>query len=108
MKAITFKQFLLTYNFRNYRDDCKIENNRCDTNIIRIEYYRNKDSYDPTWFELGLYDFGPNCDKLKNINKVLSKDILNMNVSSFYFDYDLNTFVVTLTTDAHIEGVNGV
>lgn len=105
MKTITFKQFLLTYNFRNYRTDCELENNKWDTNIIRVEYYISEDSYNTTWFELGLYDFGPNCEKLDTINRVLSKDILNMNVSSFHFDYDLNTFVVLLTKDKNIDSV---
>ena len=107
MNTITFKQFLLTYNFRNYRTDCELENNKWDTHTIRVEYYPKEDSLQTDWFELGLYDYGPNCVKLDSINKILSNEILKMNVSSFCFDYDLNIFVVTLTNENHIDGVVG-
>lgn len=105
MKAITFKQFMLTYNFRCYREECKSEDDRLNTYIIRIKYPVDKDSINYEWFEFGMYDYAGENYKLKQLKRIFSNDILNMYVGDIYYQDDLPSVVVTLSYNKHIDEV---
>lgn len=105
MKAITFKQFMTTYNFRLYRSDCESENNKLNSSTIRIRYNFSENYTQFDWFEFGIYDYAGNNYKLKQINEIFSKRILEMYVCDFYYDDDLGVFVMTLSDEKHISEV---
>ena len=68
MKNITFKQFMLTYNFRYYNANGQSDKEKEDTTIIRINYpWSDKSYYADTWFEFGIDDFSGNSSKLQRI-----------------------------------------
>ena len=106
MKSITFKQFMLTYNFRYYREDCKEDAHRMNTSCIRIEYPTGNDVYKShEWLEFGMYDYGGNSYKLQQLKSVFNEKILNSYVSDFYYDDDLEIFVVRLSEEQYIDEV---
>lgn len=106
MKAITFKQFMLTYNFRQYNNDCLCEKDRYNTSIIRINYKNENTVFDYDWFEFGIYDFGGDCKKLEQIKHIFGANILNAYVSSFGYNEDLEVFEIYLSDDKEIDEVN--
>lgn len=55
------------YGFRFYRDDCKYEFNRNDSDTIRIYIKENQ------WFEFGVDDWSGDFNKKDIITKVLTK-----------------------------------
>lgn len=99
MKNITFEQFLLTYNFRDYKDDRGIsENEKYDTQIIRV-YLPNEDIVPMSeWFEIGLYHFDSGETILKRVQEIFALKLLNSYVYTFnvningqlsvYLDYE--------------------
>ena len=105
MKAITFKQFMLTFNFRYYREECKSENDKYNTYIIRIKYPVDKDSINYEWFEFGMYDYAGNHYKLQQLKKIFNNEILNMYVGDIYYQEDLTGVVVTLSHEKNIDEV---
>ena len=105
MKAITFKQFMLTCNFRYYKEDCKSENDRYNTYIIRIKYPVDKDSINYDWFEFGMYDYAGEYYKLKQLKKIFSDEILNMYVGDICYQEDLTGLVVSLTYNKNIDEI---
>ena len=105
MKAITFKQFMLTYNFRYYREECKTENDRLDSHIIRIKYPVDKNYIDYEWFEFGMYDYSGEDYKLKQIKRIFSNEILNMYVYDISYQEDLNEVIVCLGYEKDIEEI---
>ena len=106
MKAITFTQFMLTYNFRYYREDCKEDTHRMNTSCIRIEYPIGS-TYPKghEWIEFGMYDYGGNDYKLEQLKNVFNEKILDLYVSDFYYDDDLEIFVVRLSEEQYIDEV---
>lgn len=105
MKAITFKQFMLTYNFRQYNNECRFENDKYNTDTIRIKYKKDNSVFDYDWFEFGIYDFGGNYKKLEQIKEIFSEKILNMYVDGFSYNEDLGVFEVYLSDDEDIDEV---
>ena len=105
MKAITFKQFIMTMNFRYYRPNCEIEQNSLDTEIIRIKYPVNGEEIDYEWFEFGMYDYASNPYKYQQLEKIFSKEILEMNVCNIAYNQETNTLEVTLTRQKNISEV---
>lgn len=94
MKAITFEQFIQTFNFRYYRDDVTSEKDRMDTVNIRIYPYSEprKNDY---WFEFGAYDYGiPNAWQIAS--KVLNDKILKSYIETIQYDTDLGCVQVWL------------
>lgn len=103
MEAITFKQFMLTYNFRQYNEECRSERDKYNTSIIRINYVNEKDFYaDYNWFEFGMYDFSSGDLKLKQLKEIFSEKILNMYVSGFVYNEDLEVFEINLNNEKTI------
>jgi len=73
MYNITLKQFLLTYNFREYIDNIHLsENEKMDTSHIRI-YLPSGNEF----FEYGMYGFDNSYLMLKRINEIFNPKILN-------------------------------
>lgn len=105
MKAITFKQFMLTYNFKQYNENCKFEKNTYNTSIIRINYANKNNIYEYDWFEFGVYDFSGDCRKLEQLKEIFSEKILNMFVSSFGYNEDIEVFEIFLKDENYIEEV---
>lgn len=95
---ITFKQFLLTYNFRYVLDNSE---EGMDTAIIRIYPPSTEDNlkYNNYWFEFGIYDYSEDSWKIKIAEECLSQEILNSYISSFHVDEKTSTFHVYLTKD---------
>ena len=91
MKEITFKQFVETFNFREYNEYASTERDKHDTKIVRI--YIDNDSLDE-WFELGIYDFSIHTWDL--IEKILHPDICKSVVSSMTYDTGLDLLKVYL------------
>lgn len=106
MKAITFAQFMLTYNFRYYREDCKEESHRMNTSCIRIEYPTGSEyNKDYEWFEFGMYNYAGNSYTLEQLKAIFNEKILDLYVCGFYYDDDLEIFVVRLSEDNYIDEV---
>lgn len=87
MKKITFKQFMLTYNF--YANDPNMPSEDNDTQIIRIQLndaiakkYANDTMYWNTWFEFGLKSTFNDSVTEALINSIFTDRILNSYVSS--------------------------
>ena len=95
MENITFKQFIMTYNFRYVTSDKDWGE---DTSIIRI-YPKNDDSTYETckWFEFGVYDYAEDSIKWETIERSLSKEILESYINSFWVDNNTSTLHVYLT-----------
>ena len=96
MKSITFKQFMLTYNFRQYNGECESERNKYNTSIIRINYDDGECTSLYKWFEFGMYDFGCNPSKLELLEIIFSDTILNSYVSDFGYNEELEVFEISL------------
>ncbi|MBQ1496112.1 MAG: hypothetical protein IIZ40_02000 [Bacilli bacterium] len=92
---LTLERFLDLYNFRNYRDDVKNESKRLDTNIIRI-YLSDEIGNSTKWVEFGIYDYSEDEYKQDIYKEFINKDTLKKEIVDMYFDYDLNTFCITL------------
>lgn len=106
MKSITFAQFMLTYNFRYYREDCKEEAHRMNTSSIRIEYPTDNDLYKShEWFEFGMYNYSGNSYTLEQLKAIFNEKILDLYVCGFYYDDDLEIFVVRLSEEQYIDEV---
>lgn len=95
MDKIDLKTFLNKYSFKAYRSDVKHEDNKCDTDIIRI--YLHNDSYRSNQYvEFGVYDFGTDSETRKIFESFIRKDILNKNIEFIWRDDDLNMTCVNL------------
>ena len=106
MKNITFKQFMLTYNFCYYNEKGTTDKEKEDTMIIRINYPQDEEELYYTWFEFGICDYAINSFKLKQINKIFSDYILNLYVEEIRYNEEINNVVnIYLTKDRYISEV---
>lgn len=96
MKAITFEQFINTFNFRYINEYAQYEREQNDTKIIRI--YIDDDICN--WFELGVYDFGIHTWEL--IQKSLNEDICKSYISSITYDESLSVLKVYLQKEPEL------
>ena len=78
------------HDFRLYRHDLESDIKKQNTNIIRIYL----DCYN--WFEFGIDDWKEKEETMKNVKKILTKDILNRNVDDFQVDDGLEILVINL------------
>lgn len=106
MKSITFKQFVTSHSFRYYRSDCESEDKKYNTSTIRIYYPVGEDYFKQDWFEFGIYDFGGDDYKLRQIKDIFSEKILKLYVSNFYCDDELDILVVHLTDNKCMDEVS--
>lgn len=90
MKAITFEQFINTFNFRDINEYAQSEREQRDTKIIRI--YIDDDMCN--WFELGVYDFGIRTWEL--IQRCLNAEICKSYVGSITYDTNIDVLKVYL------------
>ena len=98
MKNIPFKQFINCFNFRAFTsNDVSIMNQ--DTTIIRIYLpYRDSINSDKEWFEFGMYDFWDKSkDKIRLLEKIFSKNILNCYVADIRYNDDNSTIYIYLS-----------
>ena len=105
MNNITFKQFLSTYNFRNFVDNGVNTENE-DTQIIRI--------YPPTgengvysnhheWIEFGVYDFSTDHWKMHIAETFLNERIMNSYIESFHIDDYTSILYIYLTDEKEMD-----
>lgn len=100
MKNIPFKQFINCFNFRDFVNDV-VSNGNEDTTIIRI-YLPYKDSIisSKEWFEFGMYDFWDKSDdKMRLLNKIFSKDILNSYVTDIEYNDKYDSVIHVYLSD---------
>lgn len=98
MNRITFRQFILTYNFRDI-NQFNNDDDQFDTSIIRI-YLPNDEFHKHEWFEFGIYDFSEDSFKMEMCERIFSKEILDSYIASFeYNDSHENVFTVYLSKD---------
>lgn len=98
MKAITFEQFIRTFNFRDFNEYASTETDKHDTKIVR--FYLDDDSLDK-WFELGVYDFGKNTWEI--ILRSLSQEVYNSYIGSISYDTNLEVLKVYLQESETIQ-----
>ena len=72
---ITLRQILSLVNFRRLEDTTGDYCYNSDT--IRIYFGDLKD-----WFEFGIYDFGPEGDRDDMVERILTKEMLDSEVTS--------------------------
>ena len=105
MNNITFKQFLLTYNFRDCVDNgTNIENET--TQIIRIyppEEENGLYSKLYGWIEFGIYNFSMDEIKMHIAETFLSEKIMNSYVENFYVDNYTSILYVYLTDEKEMD-----
>lgn len=94
MKNITFKQFLITYNFR-YVPSSKEED--WDTTIVRV--YPDIYGHKHFWFEFGLYDFSEASFKYDIAKSFFNEKILNSYISNFGINPNTDVFEIYLTEE---------
>ena len=96
MNKLKLKDFLDLYNFREYRTDIPVEIDykRNDTDIIRI--YLDTSISTNRYIEFGIYDWSEDEYKESIYNSFLNKDILDANIESINFDYDLDVLMIWL------------
>lgn len=98
MKNIPFKQFINCFNFRTFtNNDVSIMNQ--DTTLIRIYLpYSDSINSDKEWFEFGMYDFWDKSkDKIRLLEKIFSKNILNCYVADIRYNDDNSTIYIYLS-----------
>ena len=93
MKSITLKEFLLRYNFRKPTEKNDLE--LFSTNTVRI--YKDQESDINDWIVYGLYDFSSMQKKIERLDSSLNKELLNREVSYYYFDEDEEIFCIFLS-----------
>lgn len=96
MKAITFEQFIETFNFRDFNEYAQTEKERYDTKIIRVYL----DDTTHNWFEFGVYDFGINTWEL--VQKSLSKEVCQSYIGGITYDSSTNILKVFLQKESEI------
>lgn len=97
MNNITFKQFLLTYNFRYVIDGSE---QGYDTQIIRIyppEGENGPYSRGHEWIEFGIYDFSEDSWKMSLAEKFLNENIMNSYVEDFCVNEKTSILHIYLT-----------
>lgn len=98
MKKITFRQFMIAYNFRQYNEAGQTENEKMDCSIIRIHYPTDEEESTHHWFEFGMYDYENDYTRMKHFEEIFSDYILNMHISTIYHNIELNILEIYLTT----------
>jgi len=78
------------YNFRFYRDDCKYEHNRNNSDTIRIYIAEAQ------WFEFGIDDWCGDFNKMDIIKKVLTKRLLNSEINDIRHNIDMSMIEIFL------------
>lgn len=98
MKNIPFKQFINCFNFRTFTNNNVSIMNQ-DTTIIRIYLpYIDSINSDKEWFEFGMYDFWDKSkDKIRLLEKIFSKNILNCYVADIRYNDDNSTIYIYLS-----------
>ena len=98
MKNIPFKQFINCFNFRAFTNDNVSIMNQ-DTTIIWIYLpYNDYINSDKEWFEFGMYDFWDKSkDKIRLLEKIFSKNILNCYVADIRYNDDNSTIYIYLS-----------
>lgn len=100
IKAIKLIDFLNLYDFTMLNDNCDTDEDRYDSDVIRIYYDSESNS---KWFELGVYNWSNHHYKQEIINDFLNEKILNMYVYSFKVNWNINTLEVFLQKEQGIE-----
>ena len=93
IKVIKLIDFLNLYDFTMLNDNCDTDEDRYDSDVIRIYYDSESNS---KWFELGVYNWSNHHYKQEIINDCLNEKILNMYVYSFKVNWNINTLEVFL------------
>ena len=101
MQNISFRQFMITYNFRQYNDNGETENDKMDCSTIRINYPTNEEETCHHWFEFGMYDYECDLERIKHFETIFSEHHLNMYISSIYHKNELNMLEIYLTKDRY-------
>ena len=86
-------ELLELHDFRLYRDDLKTERAKENSNTIRICLDYNE------WFEFGFNDWCNCNEKINNIKKILTNDILNRKVSCFQVNDELGILEIWLKSE---------
>jgi len=105
MNNITFKQFLLTYNFRDWCGNGTNTENET-TQIIRIyppEGENGPYSIHHEWIEFGIYDFSADNWKERIAETFLSEKIMNSYIESFRIDDYTSILYVYLTDEKEMD-----
>ena len=100
IKAIKLIDFLNLYDFTMLNDNCDTDEDRYDSDVIRIYYDSESNS---KWFELGVYNWSNHHYKQEIINDCLNEKTLNMYVYSFKVNWNINTLEVFLQKEQGIE-----
>lgn len=93
IKAIKLIDFLNLYDFTMLNDNCDTDEDRYDSDVIRIYYDSESNS---KWFELGVYNWSNHHYKQEIINDCLNEKTLNMYVYSFKVNWNINTLEIFL------------
>lgn len=93
IKAIKLIDFLNLYDFTMLNSNCNTDEDRYDSDVIRIHYDSESNS---KWFELGVNNWSKNYYKYEIIKDFLNEKILNMYVYSFKVNWNINTLEVFL------------
>lgn len=94
---ITFKQFLIAFNFRDVNETGTISKEQLGTKIIRIYFGSEMHIGESEYIEFGMYDYASKKRSLEIASKVFSKDIMNSYVENI--EEDENGLSIYLTED---------
>lgn len=93
MNAITFKQFMETFNFRDFNPAGTTEDSKYNSKIIRI-YVDECEA----WFDFGIDAFhSKSLQRL--LEKIFSKDIIQSTVSSMTYINEIGMLKIYLETE---------
>ena len=86
-------ELLKMHDFRLYRSDLQSEFKKQNSNTIRIQLDYNN------WFEFGFNDWSNRQEKINDIRKILTKEVLNRDVRDFQVDDEMDILVINLKED---------
>lgn len=94
MKNITLKEFLLRYNFRR---PLETKNNIEVFSTSTVKIYKDPEEDIDDWIVYGLYDFSSMQKKINRLDTSLDKELLDREVSYYYYDEDEEIFCIFLS-----------
>ena len=92
---VTLLDFLRLFNFNYYDDSCKSEDNKCNTNTLRVVL--STKTY--TWFEIGVYNYDGVGNTIDRLQTIIKEEILNKYVADISYNDDVGVLEVFITDE---------
>ena len=92
---VTLLDFLRLFNFRYYDESCEFENNKYNTNTLRVVL--PTETY--TWFEIVVYNYDGVGRTIDRLQTIIKEEILNKYVFDISYNDDVGVLEVFITDE---------